>query len=89
MPVVASQLWPAPQHALHPQRVWPAPHSGTHTPPEQVSPQPQGGVHVSGTHVPDWQNSPPGQAPRMQVPPQPFGPPQAAEAGQLGVHTHA
>jgi hypothetical protein len=45
IPVVGSQLWSGVQQAEQPHWVWVTPsHSGTQTPPTQMSPQPQGGV---------------------------------------------
>jgi hypothetical protein len=82
--VLRSQNVPDLQQVVQPHRVEPDPQRLTHCPLTSCCPQ---GQEVGGgvSHTPPWQNSPPGQVPLVQVPPQPLGAPQALPE-QLGWH---
>jgi hypothetical protein len=80
------QVSPAPQQWLQPRSVSPGAQSEAQVPPEQTSPHPQGGSQVLGTQVPLSQNSSVPQAPVVQVPPQPSGPPHRVH---WGTHSQA
>ena len=63
VPVAGLHVWPALQQALQPHRVVPAEQMLWHCPLTHCWPHPHAGEHVSGWHVPPWQNSPPGHEP--------------------------